>query len=69
MVEKWNGEIERPLRVWQRPKLSDDIYLHFSEILKQVKHYAQRIKGKVLDVGAGTTPYRIFFKNIREYIN
>ena len=68
MSEKWTGKIERPLRVWQNPILSDDIYLHFSEILKQVKYYAQKIQGKVLDVGAGKSPYRPFFKNAKEYI-
>ena len=35
MVKKWTGEIDRPLRVWTDPRLSDDIYLHFSEILKE----------------------------------
>jgi SAM-dependent methyltransferase len=68
MTEKWTGKIERPLRVWTNPRLSDDIYLHFSEILKQVKYYALRIKGKVLDVGSGKAPYRKFFVNASQYI-
>lgn len=68
MAEKWTGKIERPLRIWINPKYSDDIYLHFSEILKQVKHYAPKIKGKVLDVGAGKSPYKMFFKNATSYI-
>lgn len=68
MNQKWTGKIERPLRVWTNPRLSDDIYLHFSEILKKVKFYAQNIRGKVLDVGAGKTPYREFFSNVEEYV-
>lgn len=62
MVEKWTGKIERPLRVWTNPSLTDDIYLHFSEILKAVKRYAPRMKGTFLDVGAGKAPYKRFFK-------
>ncbi|MDP4039336.1 MAG: class I SAM-dependent methyltransferase [Candidatus Pacearchaeota archaeon] len=62
MDKKWTGQIHRPLRVWQNPKLSDDIYLHFSELLKAVKSCAPKIKGVVLDVGAGTTPYKKLFK-------
>jgi len=60
--KKWTGKIERPLRVWQNPRITDDIYLHFSEVLKGVKRYAPRINGIVLDVGAGKMPYRKFFK-------
>jgi len=62
MNEKWTGQINRSLRVWQEPRLSDDIYLHFSELLKAVKSCAPKIKGVVLDVGAGTTPYKHLFK-------
>lgn len=62
MDRKWTSQIERPIRVWQNPKLTDDIYLHFSEVLKKVKYYAPRFKGTILDVGAGKSPYRIFFK-------
>lgn len=68
MPEKWTGEIERPIRIYTDPKLTDDIYLHFYEILDKIKVYAPRIKGKVLDLGAGRTPYRKFFKNTKEYI-
>ena len=68
MKEKWTGRIERPLRVWTNPQISDDIYLHFSEILKVIKFYSKTIKGKVLDVGAGKSPYRPFFKNSSEYL-
>lgn len=68
MVEKWTGKIDRPIRVWTNPRLSDDIYLHFSEILQKVKFYAPKIGGRVLDVGAGKSPYRIFFRNAKEYL-
>jgi len=68
MIRKWTGKIDRPLRVWTNPKLTDDIYLHFSEILKKVKFYAKRFRGKILDVGAGKSPYKKFFVNVKEYI-
>jgi SAM-dependent methyltransferase len=61
-MEEWTGEIHRPLRVWQNPKPTDDIYLHFSEVLKAIKKYAPKMKGNFLDVGAGKTPYKKFFK-------
>jgi SAM-dependent methyltransferase len=67
-MAKWTGKVERELRVWNNPKLTDDIYLHFSEILEKVKFYALRFRGKVLDVGAGKSPYRQFFRNASEYI-
>jgi SAM-dependent methyltransferase len=68
MNKKWTGEIHRPIRVWQNPKLTDDIYLHFSEVLKKVKYYAPRFSGTILDIGAGKSPYRIFFKQVNKYI-
>lgn len=67
-MKKWTGQIDRPLRVWQNPRLSDDIYLHFSEVLEKVKFYAPLIKGRVLDIGAGKSPYQRFFRNAMEYI-
>ena len=67
MKEKWTGQIERPLRIWTNPKLTDDIYLHFSEILKAVKSCAPKIKGVVLDIGAGKSPYKKFF-TYKKYI-
>ncbi|MBS3066396.1 class I SAM-dependent methyltransferase [Candidatus Pacearchaeota archaeon] len=67
-MEKWTGKIERPIRVWTNPKLTDDIYLHFSEVLKDIKKYSPEIRGKVLDLGAGKSPYKKFFKNTSEYL-
>lgn len=67
MMEQWTGKIERPLRVWRSPRITDDIYLHFSEILKGVSYFASRIRGKVLDIGAGKTPYKHLF-NYDQYI-
>ncbi len=67
-MEEWTGKIERPIRVWTNPKLTDDIYLHFSEVLKDIKKYSPEIRGKVLDLGAGKSPYKIFFKNASEYL-
>ncbi len=68
MAEKWTGKIERPLRIWVNPRITDDIYLHFIEILKAVKYYAPRFHGTILDIGAGKAPYRRFFTNAARYI-
>ena len=67
-MEKWTGKIERPLRIYTNPKITDDIYLHFYEILDKIKMFAPRIKGRVLDLGAGRSPYKKFFKEAKEYI-
>jgi len=67
-MEKWTGKIERPIRVWTNPKLTDDIYLHFSEVLKDIKKYSPAITGKVLDLGAGKSPYKMFFRNADKYV-
>lgn len=66
--EKWTGEIDWPIRVWTNPKIYDDIYLHFSGTLKTIKYYSEEIKGKVLDIGSGNSPYRSYFKNVDQYI-
>src|SRR3989344_6543296 len=62
LKEKWTGVIKRPLRVYANPKITDDIYLHFSTLLESVKKYSPKIKGKVLDLGAGSSPYKHLFK-------
>jgi len=67
-MEKWKGRIGRPLRVYTNPRITDDIYLHFSELNKSIKKYSDEIKGMTLDVGAGKSPYKKFFKNSTEYI-
>lgn len=60
---RWTGKVERPLRVWQKPRLTDDIYLHFSELLKGVQQYAPLIQGTILDIGAGKMPYKHLFRS------
>ncbi len=67
-MERWTGKVERPLRIYTNPKITDDIYLHFSELRNAVKKYANEIKGVTLDIGAGKSPYRNFFKNVTKYI-
>ncbi len=67
-MEKWTGRIKRPLRVYTNPKITDDIYLHFSEIRDHIKRYSNEIYGDVLDIGAGKSPYKDFFKNAKNYI-
>ena len=68
MIEKWTGKIERPLRIYTNPRITDDIYLHFYEILDKIKMFADKIKGRVLDIGAGNAPYRKFFRKARDYL-
>ncbi len=67
-MEKWKGRIERPLRIYINPRMSDDIYLHFSEIRDYIKKYSDKVYGTVLDVGAGKSPFKNFFKNANKYI-
>lgn len=65
---KWPAKIERPKSHWTHPKIYHDTYLHLSELLKHINHYAKDIKGKVIDIGAGISPYREVFSNSDEYI-
>ena len=67
-MKKWTGRIDRPLRIYTNPRIIDDIYLHFSELRDAIKKYANEVKGVTLDVGAGKSPYRDFFKNCTKYI-
>ncbi len=67
-MEKWTGRIDRPLRVYNNPRVSDDIYLHFSELKDAILNYSDKINGITLDIGAGKSPYRNFFKNCKKYI-
>ena len=67
-MEKWTGRIKRPLRVYTNPRITDDIYLHFSEIKKAILRYSNEVKGITLDIGAGKSPYQKFFKNSTKYI-
>ncbi|MDI6730789.1 MAG: class I SAM-dependent methyltransferase, partial [Candidatus Altarchaeum sp.] len=67
-MKKWTGKIERPLRIYTHPRITDDIYLHFSEIRDYIKKYSDKVYGRVLDIGAGKSPFKNFFKNTTEYI-
>ncbi|AJF62702.1 MAG: hypothetical protein QT11_C0001G0560 [archaeon GW2011_AR20] len=67
-MEKWTGRIERPLRIYTKPRITDDIYLHFSEIRDHIKKYSDKVYGITLDVGAGKSPFKNFFKDVTKYI-
>src|SRR3989344_2035551 len=67
-MEKWTGRIERSLKVYIDPRITDDIYLHFSELKNAIKKYSNEIRGVTLDLGAGKSPYKDFFKNVTRYI-
>ena len=67
-MERWTGRIKRPLRVYTNPRLTDDIYLHFSKIRDYIKKYSNKVYGTVLDLGAGRAPFKKFFKNATKYI-
>ena len=67
-MEKWTGKIERPLKIYINPRITDDIYLHFSEIRDYIKKYSNKIYGITLDVGPGKSPFKNFFKNTTKYI-
>ena len=44
-MEKWTGMVKRPLRIYTNPNVTDDIYLHFSEIRDYIKKYADKVYG------------------------
>jgi SAM-dependent methyltransferase len=67
-MKKWKGKVERPLRLYINPRITDDIYLHFSELRDAIKKYSNEVKGITLDIGAGKSPYKKIFKNSTKYI-
>ena len=67
-MKTWTGRIDRSIRVYINPRITDDIYLHFSELRDAIKKYSSEVKGTTLDIGAGKAPYRSFFKNVKKYI-
>ena len=66
--EKWHHVKRKPEDI-RSPKITSDIYLQFSAISDDIKKHAYLAKGKLLDVGAGMSPYKPFFKKyVKEYI-
>ena len=66
--EKWH-HVERKPEDIRNPKITSDIYLQFSAISEDIRRFAHLARGRLLDVGAGMSPYRPFFKKyIDEYI-
>ncbi len=53
----------------RNPPLTSGIYLQLSEISNAIKRNAHYASGKLVDVGAGNSPYRPFFTQyVKEYI-
>jgi len=67
MNKKWNPVIRTP-EFYRKPKITSNIYLHFSTLSEDIQKYAKYAKGTLLDIGAGLAPYQPFFKNIKKYI-
>ena len=66
--EKWHHVKRKPEDI-RNPKITSDIYLQFASISEDIKRFSHLAKGKLLDVGAGMSPYRPFFeKYVDEYI-
>lgn len=66
-MKKWNPII-RSAEDYRNPKITSNIYLHFSTLSDDIKEYSKYAKGVLLDIGSGFSPYKPFFKNIIKYI-
>ncbi len=66
-MKKWNPII-RSAEDYRNPRITSNIYLHFSTLSDDIKEYSKYAKGILLDVGSGFAPYKPFFKNIKKYI-
>jgi len=67
MTNKWTPVI-RTAEDYRNPKITSNIYLHFSTLSEDIQKYAKYAKGILLDIGAGLSPYKPFFKNVNKYI-
>jgi len=68
LKEKWHHIKRKPEDI-RFPRITSDIYLQFSAISEDIQKFAHLAKGKLLDVGAGLSPYKPFFlKYVKEYI-
>jgi len=67
MINEWNSVI-RTAGDYRNPKITSSIYLHFSTLSEDIQKYAKYAKGNLLDIGAGLSPYKPFFKNVDKYI-
>ena len=66
--DKWQHVKRKPEDI-RSPKITSDIYLQFSAISEDIKKCAHLARGKLLDIGAGMSPYKPFFeKYVNEYI-
>lgn len=64
---KWTG-LDRTPESIRSPKITSDIYLHFSTLSDEVRKHAHFASGILLDIGAGTSPYKPFFKHVKKYL-
>src|SRR3989344_8659355 len=67
MANEWSSVI-RTAEDYRNPRITSNIYLHFSTLSEDIYKYAKYAKGDLLDIGAGLSPYRSFFKNVNKYI-
>jgi len=68
MVKKWTGYNFNPQKI-RNPKIWFETYLLCRHLTKTLKMLAPACKGKLLDVGAGQSPYKPFFMPyVKEYI-
>ncbi len=67
-LKEWKHIKRKPEDI-RKPKITSDIYLQFSAISEDIQRFSHLAKGKLLDVGAGMSPYKPFFeKYVDEYI-
>jgi len=66
-MDKWTG-LNRTAESIRNPKITSDIYLHFSTLSEDIKKYSHLASGILLDIGSGTSPYKPFFSHVKKYI-
>jgi len=67
-IKEWEHIKRKPEDI-RTPRITSNIYLQFSAISEDIQKFTHLSKGKLLDIGAGMSPYKPFFeKYVDEYI-
>ena len=66
-MDKWTG-LDRTPESIRKPRITSDIYLHFSTLSEDIKKNSHLASGILLDIGSGTSPYKPFFSQVKKYI-
>ncbi|MDO8555668.1 MAG: class I SAM-dependent methyltransferase [Nanoarchaeota archaeon] len=69
-VKMEHGEyVDRSPEEVRKPKITSDMYLQLSAIAEDIASHAHFAFGRLLDIGAGKAPYKVFFDPfVKEYV-